>query len=228
MDRAHFEDPDFVKRYAEGPGRFVPGYQIMQRMAAQLIAERIGDEGEILVLGAGGGLELEAFAKRQPGWRFLAIDPAHEMLAAARAQAEARGAAPRVEWVEGYVFDAPQRLCDAATCLLTLHFVTDDGAKLETLRAIRARLKPGAPFLLVDLCMDKAAAAYETLVARYRVFALESGAEPGDVEETVARVRGAINTVSQERNEALLREAGFAEANIFYAGLSWRGWAAYA
>ena len=61
MKALHFDDPAFVRRYAEGPGQFVPGYEVMQRMAAQLLAERVPADGEVLVLGAGGGLELEAF-----------------------------------------------------------------------------------------------------------------------------------------------------------------------
>ncbi|MGE3930367.1 MAG: class I SAM-dependent methyltransferase [Hyphomonadaceae bacterium] len=228
MDRAHFEDPEFVQRYAEGPGRFVPGYAVMQRMAAQLIAEKIGAEGDVLVLGAGGGLELEAFARAQPRWRYIAVDPAREMLSAARERMVAAGAERRVEWTEGYVFDAPSRQYDAATALLTLHFVADDGAKLETLQATRARLKPGAPFVLVDLCLDKASADYDRHLSRYRAFALESGAEAGDVADTVARVRNLINTVSPDRNVALLAAAGFAGVDLFFAGLSWRGWVSYA
>lgn len=225
---SHFDDPDFVRRYAEGPGRFVPGYTIMQRMAAQLIAERIGGVGEVLVLGAGGGLELEAFASARPGWRFLAVDPSAEMLNAARARAAACNALDRVRWVEGLIFDAPVAPCDAATCLLTLHFVPDDGGKLATLRAIHERLKPGAPFVLVDLCMDKAALDYQRHVDRYQRFALDSGADADDVAETVIRVKTIINTVPAARDEELLAEAGFGDAGLFYAGLSWRGWVAAA
>lgn len=42
---------------------------------------------------------------------------------------------------------------DAATCILILRLVPDDGAKLELLRQTRRRLKPAAPFVLVDQCL---------------------------------------------------------------------------
>lgn len=226
MDHARFEDPDFVRRYTEGPGRFVPGYQVMQRVAAQLIAERIGDAGKVLVLGAGGGLEIETFAREYPHWTYLGVDPAGEMLNAARERVAACGAA--ASWVQGYIFDAPPERCDAATTMLTLHFVPDDGGKLATLRALHERLKPGAPFILVDLCIDKAAPDYDRAVERYRTFALRAGAEPDDVAGTIDRVRHVLQTVAPARNEALLREAGFTDVQLFYAGLSWRGWVAYA
>jgi tRNA (cmo5U34)-methyltransferase len=226
MDRAHFEDPEFVRRYGDGPGRFVPGYQVMQLMAAQLMGEKIGCTGNVLVLGAGGGLEIEAFAKSYPHWRFLGVDPAKEMLSAARTRAQA--CAAHAEWHEGYVFDAPRGPFDAATSLLTLHFARDDGEKLDTLVALRERLKRGAPFALVDLCMDKNGRDHSLHVDRYRRWALNAGADPDEVSATVERVKHVINTVSPERDEALLAEAGFGDIGLFYAGLSWRGWVAYA
>jgi len=224
MSQSHYEDPDVVRRYAQGPTAFVPAYAHMQRMAAQLIRERIGGSGKVLVLGAGGGLELEAFASRCPHWTFLGVDPAEAMLEAAKERMLPAGASERVDWHHGYIFDAPPGPFDAATCLLTLHFVPDDGAKEQTLREIRRRLKPGAPFVLVDLCIDLASPDAATALNRYREFALESGAELEQVETTCGRLVNVLQLVSAARDEALLRVAGFSKVELFYAGLSWRGW----
>jgi tRNA (cmo5U34)-methyltransferase len=200
----------------------------MQRMAAQLIRERIGSTGKILVLGAGGGLELEAFASRCPKWTFVGVDPAEEMLKAAKDRVRLAGASERVDWHHGYIFDAPRGPFDAATCLLTLHFVPDDGAKERTLAEVRRRLKPGAPFVLVDLCIDIASPESAIALDRYRDFALESGADPERVNATCGRLTNVLRMVSSTRNEELLGASGFAEVELFYAGLSWRGWRACA
>lgn len=227
MKALHFDDPDFARHYVEdGPARFVPGYEVMHRMAAQLIAERAPDDASILVLGAGGGLEIRAMAALRPGWTFHGVDPSDEMLATGRAVCAA--VADRVAWTRGFIPDAPDGPFDGATCLLTLHFLTDDGAKLEALQAIRRRLTPGAAFILVDLCLDKAVPGYDALRDRYARFALDSGADPDDVAHTRDRLKTVLHTVSPERNEALLREAGFNGAQLFYAGLGWRGWGACA
>jgi len=61
---APFSDPEAVARYAEGPPRFVPGFADLHRMAALLLAERAPEDARVLVLGAGGGLELKAFAEK--------------------------------------------------------------------------------------------------------------------------------------------------------------------
>lgn len=206
----------------------MPGYGVMLQMAAQLILESIGTDADVLVLGAGGGLEIESFAERAPGWRFCAVDPDRAMLDAARDRAAACGASARVTWIDGLIFQAPTAPFDAATCLLTLHFIADDGQKVETLKALRARLKPTAPFILADLCMDKGAPDYEVRLGRYRQFALDSGALADQAAAVSERVRCVISSVSAERNEALLSEAGFKGIDLFHAGLSWRGWVAYA
>ncbi len=76
----------------------------------------------MLVLGAGGGLELKAFAHAHSGWTFDGIDPSAEMLKLA---AQTLGPlASRARLHQGYIDEAPEGPFDAATCLLTLHFMT--------------------------------------------------------------------------------------------------------
>lgn len=79
-----FSDPQAVARYAENPPRMVPGYADLQRMAGLLLAERAPDDAQVLVLGAGGGLELKVFAEAQPEWSFVGVDPSAAMLDLAR------------------------------------------------------------------------------------------------------------------------------------------------
>ncbi len=68
-----FSDPEAVARYAEGPPRFVPGFADLHRMTAILLAERAPRNAGVLVLGAGGGLELKALAEAHPEWTFDGI-----------------------------------------------------------------------------------------------------------------------------------------------------------
>lgn len=48
---------------------------------------------------------------------------------------------------QSYPHTAPAGPFDAATCLLTMHFVPMD-ERMRTLNEVRGRLKPGAPFVL--------------------------------------------------------------------------------
>lgn len=217
-----FDDPDHVRRYADGPARFVPGYTLMHRLVIQLIREAVGPSAHLLVLGAGGGLELSAFCAAMPGWRYTGVDPAPLMLEQARRTLGP--AAERVTWTLGYIPDAPPGPYDAATCLLTLHFLPDDGTKLAALKIIRDRLRPGAPFAVVDHCFDPNAPDFPRVIDRYAQFALDSGADPADVAQARERVGASLGCVAPAREEALLHEAGFTDVTLFYAGLAWRGW----
>ena len=117
----HFSDPAAVARYTEGPLRFVPGLDALHSMTGLLLAERVPAHARVLVLGAGGGIELRSLASTQPKWTFVGVDPAAAMLRLA--ERTVGRDMDRVELIEGYIDDAPPGPFDAATCLLTLHFL---------------------------------------------------------------------------------------------------------
>ena len=53
-----FEDPQILTTYEAGVRRFVPGFDGLHRMTGVMLAERAPPDANVLVLGAGGGLEL--------------------------------------------------------------------------------------------------------------------------------------------------------------------------
>ncbi|HLV07000.1 MAG TPA: class I SAM-dependent methyltransferase [Croceibacterium sp.] len=216
-----FEDPAAVARYAENPPRYMPGYADVQRMAAILLAERVADSGTVLVLGAGGGLEMKVFAEMQSRWRFVGVDPAPEMLKLARATLGPEEA--RVEWVEGFIDDAPAGPFDGAASLLTLHFLPAP-ERLRTLRELRARLTPGAPFVAAHSSFPQAPGERETWLRRYTAFATVKGAEPAQAEQAAKAVGANLDLLDPEADADLLRQAGFRDVELFYAAFTWRGW----
>lgn len=223
---AAFSDPDHVAKYTEGPPRFVPGFDELHRMMTLLLAERVPADGHVLALGAGGGLELNAMAKAQPGWRFTGVDPAAEMLAlAARVLGDD---APRADLVEGTIDDAPEGPFDGGTCLLTLHFL-DAAERTRTLREIRRRLKPGAPFVAAHGSFPQGDPAQKALwLSRYAAYAVAMGADPDQAEEMQKVVAANVHMLSPEEDAEILRAAGFRDVSLFYAAFTWRGWVATA
>jgi tRNA (cmo5U34)-methyltransferase len=104
----------------------------------------------LLVIGAGGGAEIERFLPRNPGWKITGVDPSQEMLAQAQAKVAAFDLGDRVTLVQGTIEQlAPDMRFDAATCLYVFHFLPD-AAKLAVLRTVRGRLQPGAPLYLIS------------------------------------------------------------------------------
>jgi tRNA (cmo5U34)-methyltransferase len=217
---------DFVARYDEGPPLFVPGYHASHVMAASILLERIGAAGNLLIVGAGGGVEIAAFARFAPGWCYCAVDPSDAMLDLVAARLARFDPAPEVSLVQGVSSDAPDGPFDAATAFLCLPFVPDDGMRLAQLRAIHARLKPGAPFLMVHAV--SAPERWEPDLSRFATHARLSGADEALVATALAMQREHLHVLTEEREAALLREAGFRLDGIFYQGLWIRGWEATA
>lgn len=220
-----FQDPQAAAQYVEGPRRYVPGLADLHRMTGILLAEEAPEDARVLVLGAGGGLELKALSDAHPGWRFVGVDPAGPMLDLAR---EVLGPSmARIELVQGYIDDAPEGPFDAAVCLLTLHFLAPDERR-RTAGEIHRRLKPGAPFVAAHCSFPQGADERGVWLSRYAAFALASGADPEQVNMARAAIEASDIALDPHHDEDLLREAGFADASLFYAAFTWRGWTAHA
>jgi tRNA (cmo5U34)-methyltransferase len=220
-----FSNPQAVARYVEGPPRLVPGFSDLQRMVALLLAERAPDDARVLVLGAGGGLEIKAFSEARPNWRFDGIDPSAEMLNLARSTLGPLATRTRLH--HGLIDSAPEGPFDAGTCILTLHFV-ERQERLRTLKEVRRRLKPGAPFAVAHFSFPQGADDRELWLARYAAFAIASGIDPAQAENARSMIAERLPILSPQEDEQLLRDAGFSGVSLFYVGMAFRGWVAYA
>lgn len=219
-----FTDPTLVCAYADKTARIVPGLRDLHKMASVLMAERAPADARVLVLGAGGGLELKAFAELQPAWRFDGVDPSAEMLALARTTLGPL--AGRVRFHEGYIDSAPEGPFDAATCLLTLHFLPA-AERRATLAEIHRRLRPGAPLVVAHHSFPDTGPEQGRWLARNAAFAIASGVPVAQAEGSIAAIKERLPVLSPEQDVALLYEAGFSNVELFYAGLTFKGWTTF-
>jgi len=222
-------DKEHARSYTERPPRQVPGFDSLHRTAGMLLAERTPANGRMLVLGAGGGLELKALAASHAGWSFDGVDPSAAMLDVARDTA-----APyldRMQLIEGYVDSAPDGPYDGATALLTFHFIPR-AQRLQTLQQLFRRLKPGGVLLLAHLSFPQTEPARSHWLARHVAYPATADTAPEQLvaaQEMMkeALAAGTLTILAPEEEEAMLGEAGFENVALFYAGLGFRGWAAY-
>lgn len=222
---AMFNDPEQAANYSDGPAKFMPGFFDLHRMASVLIRECAPSDAHILAHGAGGGLELEALAQQNPQWTFLGVDPALPMLDAARDRLGPFN--DRVTLRHGFIDDVDEGPFDAATSLLTLHFL-DAEARQQTVQEIVRRLKPGAPFIAAHCSFPQGENERDAWLFRYKEFAIASGADPEMAENARAAVADKIPILDPGADETALREAGLANVTIFYTAFTWRGWVGYA
>jgi tRNA (cmo5U34)-methyltransferase len=223
----NFDDlPEHVARYLDGPPVFIPGYHASHIMAAAILAQRLEQDPHILIVGAGGGVEVAQFAAHLPGSRFTAVDPAESMIDLGRVTTKDVTPPERIDWHVCDALSAPPGLFDAATAFLCLMFVPDDGSRLEQLRAIHQRLKPGAPFLMMHAATDDALRKrdFERFAAHGRL----RGADEEWIGYALEMNRNQTHILSDTRERELLEAAGFRVDGLFFKGLWIHGWEATA
>lgn len=203
--------------------QMVVGRDALFLVVRALFENKLDEDAKILVVGSGWGDEIFLLGLPNPGWHFVGVDLSETMLNLARARIAAENLSNKVELHQADVRELNDENFDAATCVLTLHFVPDDGAKLAVLQAIRQRLKPGALFYLVDAVREKSEAVFEENVQAYKRHAQNNGAPPETIKKMVEHTM-TLPLVTEERETELLREAGFAEIRKVYQGIFINGW----
>jgi tRNA (cmo5U34)-methyltransferase len=224
MTGRHFSDPALISSYVQRTRRAIPGLDVMHHIVDQILSETTPGDGRILVVGAGGGLEIRHLAERHPAWTFDGVDPSAQMLELARQTTAS--SAEHISLHEGDASCAPPGPFDGATCLLVLHFL-DAEERLATLSQIRQRLQPGAPLLTFN---HTASAGPDRLTwfQRHARYAADPGTDTAELMRRAAAMATQLPALSPLEEETLLRDAGFSDVGLYYAALTFRGWVAYA
>lgn len=222
-------NPNFlVADYDIAVRQSIPGYDALLTMVNALLQAYLSDDAQILVVGAGGGNEISVLGQAHATWRLTGVDPSEKMLAVAQSKVESLGLQNRVTLHNGVVQDLPSHPFNAATSLLVMHFLPDDGTKLDYLRAIAARLKSGSPFVLVDSQGDKHSELFQRLFKGWQKRAQLAGMEPQRLTELVNKTWQHLQYIPEERTLELLDQAGFKGITRFYTAFVFTGWLAFA
>lgn len=207
--------------------QMVVGRDSMFLIARALLENKLAERSKILIVGAGWGDEISLLAAPNPEWQFVGADLSEEMLKLARARFAHENLPNKIELHQTQIGELPDENFDAATCILTLHFVADDGAKLSMLKAIRQRLKSGAPFFLADAVLEKNADVFQENLAAWKRHAQNNGCLPVAVGKMDENMKN-LPFVTEERELELLHQAGFASARKVFQGIFINGWLAIA
>lgn len=198
----------------------VPGYELLHHLSAAQLMTRLGDEARVLLVGVGTGRELLLLGRLCPGWRFVAQDISADMLAQARQRADEAGMGDRITWLLGEL-PAASLHCDAALCLLVLHFL-DETTKLALLTHISRQLEAGSPLLLADLMTAADPAERAVMGQQARLGGLPVAA----CERMVQRLADDFIPLDEEQLQELLQEAGFSAGQRYFQALGFHGWLA--
>jgi tRNA (cmo5U34)-methyltransferase len=179
---------------------FIPHYEEMLDAAAAAIPLRART---IVDLGIGTGALSARCLKRATHAKAVGIDIDPEILALAR-----RRLGDRATFTTGSFLRAPLPACDALVASFSLHHVRTRAAKASLYRRIRAALRPGGVFLIVDSQPATDAAVRRSQFDEWLAHLRRS--------YTAAQAKGIFTSWSHEdvyvpldAEIALLRESGF-------------------
>lgn len=177
------------------------------------------DKKDLLVVGCGTGNEIEKFIKTPERWTITGIDPSPEMIKQAKDKLQT---CDNVRLIEGVVADLDiKKKYNVATLLLVLHFLEDNGSKLNLLKDIAERLVSGATFIMLDITGDKKQIQQNLIIIEQL---LPEGLDEEQVNNRLKRIEHELFAVSEERLSALLEEAGFETPVRFFQSSIYMGW----
>lgn len=211
----------FEKERAAGYNQFVetwiPNYTYFLDCLPQLLEAT--ERKDLLVVGCGTGNEIERFVKAPSHWAITGVDPSPEMIAQAKVKLQDY---TEVQLVEGLLSMLnTEKTFSAATLLLVLHFLEDNGDKLNLLRDIADRLESGAPLVLLDITGTAKQMEQNLHILR---LLLPAGLDKTEINKRMNRIQNELHAVSEERLAILLYEAGFEEPTRFFQSAIYMGW----
>ncbi len=211
----------FENQRAYGYDQFVetwiPNYHYFMDKLPNLL--RTTKNKKLLVAGCGTGAEIKRFVTNNEDWKVTGIDPSPDMISQAGQNLQKF---KKVKLIEGVVSDLDKsNKFGAATLLLVLHFMEDNGTKHELLRDIADRLKSNAPFIVLDITGNK-----EQIKGNLNILKqlLPDGLNEEDINDRLNRIETQLHAVSEERLIELLVETGFEKPLRFFQNSIYMGW----
>jgi tRNA (cmo5U34)-methyltransferase len=217
MNKVEIFENERATGYNQFVGTWIPNYHYFIDNLPKLLRET--ENKDLLVVGCGTGNEIERFVHAAEQWKITGIDPSPEMINQA---VQKLSNFDKVNLIEGLVSDLDtSHRYGAATLLLVLHFMEDDGTKFSLLKNIAERLEIGAPLILLDITGNRKQIKENLEVLR---LLLPNNLDKEGIKNRLNRIENELHAVSEERLSELLIEAGFEAPLRFFQTSIYMGW----
>jgi len=122
---------EWSNEYDDTAPKIIPAYNSIYVLTQHLLRDRLHKEAKILVAGAGTGKEIIDCSLDNPHWCFAGFDPAEAMLSFAIKKVAAASLEDKISLIHGLIDNVIEKDFDAATSILVMHFLPDDGTKFN-------------------------------------------------------------------------------------------------
>lgn len=219
MKKIEIFENERAAKYNKFVETWIPNYHYFLDCLPNLLEDTISKK--LLVVGCGTGNEIERFIKTSNEWEVLGIDPSKEMINQAIDKLKQH---KNVILVEGLISDlAEEKKYDAATLLLVLHFLEDNGNKANLLKDIAKRLVSGSKLIILDITGDRSQIKENLEILRN---ILPKELNENEINMRLNRIENDFFPISEERLITLVEEAGFEKPTRFFQSTIYMGWIA--
>ena len=221
----HFGDKH-ARIYDEKIREVIRGYNEMHDLTCYLLKDILPENAKILVSGIGTGHEAITYAENQSGWYIVGVDPTPEMIKSSKNKIMQLGLGNRIKAVEGRVNNLKENNFDAATSILVMQFLKDNGDKKEYLKNISEKLKKGAKLVVIDLEGQKGTDKFNLLLSAWKKHQYSTRDDKDQIDKDFEHVESDIQFIPEERIHDLLNDAGFKNICKFYQSYLFGGYVA--
>jgi tRNA (cmo5U34)-methyltransferase len=207
--------------------RSVPLYAEVQRMVVELAVRFLGDGATVYDIGCSSGTTLAGIAEAVPlghKIRLVGIEPSASMLEQAAKKLAPAGLVHSVEFwprpVEEY-----ESLPDAQVIVMlyTLQFLRPI-VRSQVMRAFYHSLRPGGCLLLAEKILGSDPGLRRVFIDLYHDYKSRNGYSDTEIACKREALENVLIPFTDEENQAMLREAGFAQRERLF---QWYNFAAY-
>ena len=217
MNKVEIFENERATGYNQFVETWIPNYHYFLDRLPKLLSQT--NQKNLLVVGCGTGNEIARFVQAPEQWKITGIDPSPEMISQAR---EKLHTYDNVTLIKGLVSDLDvENKYSVATLLLVLHFLDDNGNKLNLLKDIAKRLGSGATLVLLDITGDENQIKQNLKVLK---LFLPDSLDEEQISNRLNRIKNELFPVSEERLSELCTEAGFEPPLRFFQSTIYIGW----
>jgi len=188
--------------------------------------ESLTANSSILISGLGTGYEAIMFAKNQEGWHITGVDPTPEMIQSSKERIEKLGLENRVRIIEGTVENISGENFDAATSILVMQFLKDNGDKEKYLKSIANKLRKEGKIIVIDLEGKKNSQNFNMLLSAWKCHQFSTREDKEQIVKDFEHVDSDLQFIPEERIKELLELAGFTNICKFYQSYLFGGYIA--
>ncbi len=221
----HFGDRH-ASIYDEKIRKVIRGYNEMHDLSYYLLKDNLPENAKILVSGIGTGHEAITYAENQKGWSIVGVDPTPEMVTSSKNKISQLGLDSKITVVKGRVENIKENNFDAATSILGIQFLKDNGDKENYLKSISKKLKKGGKLIVIDLEGQKHSEKFNMLLSAWKIHQYDTREDKDQIDKDFSHVDTDLQFIPEERIIELLKSSGFIKNYKFYQSYLFGGYIA--